>query len=166
MSKTVTSPYKDTTTPAASGSKEITNSNGIVIASAPNVDLKASPITKEWVLSGKPEARNRKLAVSADRTSSILVWDCTAGSFNWYYDTDETIVVLSGEALITSQEGVERRITAGDVVFFPAGVSATWLVPNYIRKAAVFRQSIPGPLAMFVRVWTRMLRKLGRKGSF
>jgi uncharacterized protein len=141
-------------------------SKSIVIAAAATADLKAAPIARDWILDGSPETRNKLIAKSFDQTSAILVWDCTAGRFNWHYGTDETLVVTSGEAFISDQNGGERQIGPGDVVFFPAGTSATWRVPKYIRKVALLRQTMPRPVGYGVRAWNlllRMLRPLERK---
>jgi len=140
--------------------------NPIVIASAASAhlqpaDLDLAPIPKSWILSGAPEARNKRLANSHDRTSSIVVWDCTIGHFNWHYVEDETLVVLSGEAFITNDRGEERRLAAGDMGFFPAGSSATWRVTSRVRKVAILRRTIPRPVVFGVRVWGRFLRMVG-----
>lgn len=139
----------------------------ILFADIEGSELRASPITREWILEGAPEARNAVLAKSGDKTSYTLMWDCTAGRFDWHYDIDETIVVKSGEAFINDRNGGgERRVGPGDVVFFPAGASATWRVPSYIQKIAFFRQTMPAPVAFGVRVWNLLMRKLRRtRGS-
>jgi len=135
----------------------------IVIDVASTADLQRTPISGDWVLEGTPLTRSRELARSRDLTSFVMVWDCTAGRFNWHYNKDETLVVLSGEAFITI-ENVERRIGAGDVVFFPAGSSSTWRVPNYIKKVAFLRHTMPRPLGFGVLAWNRFLRMVGVAG--
>jgi len=137
-------------------------SKSIVIAAASTADLTAAPVTPDWVINGVPKTRSRKLARSRDRTSYVIVWDCTAGRFNWHYDKDETLVVLSGEAFITNEKGEERRIGAGDVVFFPAGTSSKWHVPEYIKKVAVLRHTMPRPIGFGVLVWNLLLRIVWR----
>ena len=99
-------------------------------------DLHSAPIPKPWILSGTPEARNKHLAKSHDRTSNVIVWDCTPGHFNWHYSEDETVVVISGEVFITSEKGEEGRLGQGDMGFFPAGSSCTWRVTDRIKKIA------------------------------
>jgi hypothetical protein len=90
-----------------------------------------------------------------------MAWDCTAGRFQWHYNVDETLVVLAGEAFISSDGGEETRIGPGDVVYFPAGVSATWRVTDYIRKVAFLRQPVPPPFGFGVRAWHAFLRMAG-----
>src|SRR5262245_27602010 len=96
-------------------------SKSALIAAATTAGLNATSIARDWILEGKPETRSKELARSHDRTSHVMVWDCTAGRFNWHYNKDETLVVIEGEAFISDQNGGERRIGPGDMVFFPAG---------------------------------------------
>jgi len=133
----------------------------IVIAAATTADLEPAAVTPDWVLNGMPETRSKKLARSHDRTSHVMVWDCTAGHFNWYYDKDETLVVISGEAFITNEKGEERQLGPGDVVFFPAGTSSTWRVPRYIKKVAILRHTMPRPLGFGVLAWNLLRRIVG-----
>jgi len=136
-------------------------SKSIVVAPATTADRTAGPVTPSWVLSGKPETRSKELARSHDRTSNVMAWDCTAGSFTWHYNKDEVLVVLEGEAFITNETGEERRIGPGDVVFFPAGTSSKWHVPKYIRKVAFLRHTMPRPFGLAVLAWNLFLRIVG-----
>ena len=140
-------------------------SESIVMATAATADLEPSPIPRDWILQGTPEATKKQLARSADRTASTMAWDCTPGSFTWHYSEDETLVVISGEAFITNEKGEERRLAPGDMAFFPAGTSATWRVTSRIRKVAVVRYTVPGPLVFGMRVWRKILRILGLMGG-
>jgi uncharacterized protein len=135
-----------------------------VIAVANTTDLPPTPISPDWVLEGTPETRSQELARSHDLTSFAMAWDCTAGRFKWHYNKDETLVVLSGEAFITIDNG-ERRIGPGDVVFFPAGSSSTWRVPKYIKKVAFLRHTMPRPFGFGVLAWNKFLRIVGLAGS-
>jgi uncharacterized cupin superfamily protein len=134
-------------------------SRSIVVASA-GMELEATAISADWILSGKPETQTKEFARSRDRTWHGVVWDCTAGRFTWQYSKDESLVVITGEAFISYEGGEERRIGPGDIVFFPAGTSATWRVPNYIRKVAFVRHTMPRPAGFCVRAWNLILRKL------
>ena len=137
----------------------------IVMATAATADLEPEPIPPDWILAGTPEARSKKLARSHDWTSYVVVWDCTAGRFNWHYSKDEALVVVSGEALITNGNGEARRLLPGDLAFFPAGSSATWLVPDRIRKVAVLRETMWRPLGFGLRAWNKLLRIVGLAGK-
>ena len=133
-------------------------SNSIMIAAAEAVNLHPAPITPNWILSGQPETRSKELARSKDGTSYTMVWDCTAGQFNWHYNKDEALVVVTDESFITFDGQEERRIAPGDAVFFPCGVSAKWRVPNYIRKVAFVRHTMPRPAGYGVIAWNLFLR--------
>ena len=117
--------------------------------------LRPAPIPTPWILDGQPVARNRILSRSGDRTAITVVWDCTAGAFNWFYDSEETIHVLEGTARITFG-GRMKTIGPGSVVVFPAGSQARWDVDGYIRKLAIFRQTVPTPFSLTMRAWRRL----------
>ena len=121
-----------------------------------NVALTPAPIRSDWVLEGSPCARNSVLARSHDRTTLTMVWDCSAGRFRWVYDQDESIHIIEGGATLTFADGQVATVGPGDVVFFPAGSSATWEVKTYVRKFAVFRQPIPRPVALAVKACAKV----------
>jgi hypothetical protein len=119
-----------------------------------DLPLEPAPIHPDWIHEGAPQARNRIVSKSRDGAALTLLWECTAGVFTWRYDCDETIHVIEGEASLCDG-GKERRIAAGDVVFFPAGARVTWRVDRYIRKVAFFREVLPAPLILPMRIWWR-----------
>jgi len=138
-------------------------SKSVVMAVPANVDLGPTmqPMRPDSVLSGKPESRSKVLVRSRDWTAHILIWECTAGRFNWHYEQDESVVVVSGEAFMINENGEERRFGAGDVGFFPAGTSCTWYVPNGFRKVALVREPLWYPLGFAVKAWNKLLRMAG-----
>ena len=127
--------------------------------------LNPSPIHPEWVIEGNPIARNKVLSSSADGTASTLIWDCTAGRFNWFYDLDETIYVIEGGVVIRDAGGAARRLSAGDTIFFPAGVRAEWHVEDYIRKIAFCRVPLPRPIVFARRGYRFLKRLVGTRGG-
>jgi len=133
----------------------------IVMATAATIDLDPEPIPRDWILSGAPEARSRKLARSHDWTSHIVIWDCTPGTFSWHYSMDEVVIFVSGEAFMTNGSGEERRFGAGDLGFFPAGSTCTWRVTEHIRKVGVLRETIWRPLGLGLKLWKKLLRMTG-----
>jgi uncharacterized cupin superfamily protein len=90
----------------------------ILMVKPQHVKLQPEPIRPEWIISGNPTARSNKLATSRDNTSNVIVWDCTPGQFQWRYSQDETVVIVAGEAFITDQDGIERRLGPGELAFF------------------------------------------------
>ncbi len=133
-----------------------------LIVTAASVELEPAPIPPDWVVSGSPVARCKKMVRSHDRTSHIVIWDCTPGSFKWHYGMDETIVLISGEFFMINEKGEERRFGPGDLGFFPAGASCTWRITETVRKVAVLRESTWHPLRLGVKVWHKLLRVFGR----
>lgn len=121
-----------------------------------DIELLAAPIPPDWVLAGRPVARNAVLARSADRTALTMLWDCSAGRFRWRYDQDETVHILEGSAVLTLDDGRVEELSPGVVVFFPAGRTATWEVQTYVRKLAVFREPVPLTLALLVRAAAKL----------
>jgi uncharacterized cupin superfamily protein len=121
-------------------------------------EMEPDPIPAEWILSGTPQARTNKLVTSRDWSSTVVVWDCTPGSFKWHYSKDETVHFLSGEAFMTDDDGEEHRFGAGDIAFFPAGTTCTWRVTDHIRKVAVVRETMWRPLGFVLKVSKKILR--------
>jgi uncharacterized cupin superfamily protein len=142
-------------------------SKSIVVVPAESAELSgpATLLPRSQVLEGEPKTRSREFARSKDGTFYAMIWDCTAGRFNWGYNKDESLVVLTGEAFISWDGGEERRIAPGDTVFFRAGTSARWRVPNYIRKVAFLRHTMPKPAGYGVLAWNYLLRKLRGGGG-
>jgi len=135
--------------------------DGVVMGTAETCELGPEPINKEWILSGEPVARSKVVGRSKDWSSSVVVWDCTAGSFYWHYRQDEVIVVISGDAVLLGENGLERRFSAGDYGFFPAGSVAHWRVDSYIRKVALLKEPIWRPVGFAMKAWNKILRGVG-----
>jgi uncharacterized protein len=140
-------------------------SDWLTIEPASSDDLTPAPISPDWILAGTPRARSKVLATSRDRTMSIMTWECTAGRFNWHYNQDEMVIVVSGEVFIINDKGEERRLGQGDIAFFPAGSSCTWRVTDRIKKIAVLRKDLPSPLGFGVLAWHLLLRMTGIRGQ-
>lgn len=133
----------------------------IVFGDGGEVSLDACPINPAWVIEGAPMARNAILSRSADGGACTLIWDCTAGLFNWRYDIDETVYVLEGEVVVRDESGAEHRLGPGDSAFFPAGSSAVWRVEKYVRKVAFCRNPVPQPIMFAARVVKKLARMAG-----
>jgi uncharacterized protein len=127
--------------------------------------LGSAAINPGWILEGNPEARNKFLFSSADGTATTWLWDCTAGKFNWYYDIDETVYLIEGSVIIKDHAGGVSHVKAGESIFFPAGSSAEWTVPNYVRKFAILRAPLPRQVQFAKRVYHSLKRLIGRGNS-
>ena len=139
--------------------------DSILITTPATVELEPEPIPPDWIVSGTPVARCKKMLRSHDRTSHIVVWDCTPGSFKWFYGMDEAIIVISGEAFMIDEKGEERRFGPGDLGFFPAGTSCTWRITETLRKVGFLKESLWRPLGLGVKAWHKILRIVGLAGK-
>jgi len=127
----------------------------LIIVTPTDVDLPPDPIRPDWVLEGSPQVRSKRVAESEDGTSSVMVWSCTAGKFNWYYSVEEMLHIISGEVFVSDEKGEVRRLGPGDTAFFPSGSRSTWQVPEHVLKVAVCRHRMPRPLGYLLRAWNK-----------
>jgi uncharacterized protein len=131
--------------------------NPVIFAAPADVELNPAPIPADWIIEGNPQACSKRLAASADGTSTIMAWSCTAGRFKWHYTVDETIHLISGEVFVTDEKDNVRRVGPGDMVFFPAGSVSTWYIPDHVRKFAVCRQSMPRIAGFALRAFNKIV---------
>jgi hypothetical protein len=124
-----------------------------------DVVLTPRPIEPSWITEGNPVAQWHVLSRSADGLASTMVWECSEGRFNWYYDFDETVLILEGSIVLESDGMPPTRYTAGDVIFFKDGAHAKWHVEGRVRKLAFCRKTQPVWLGFAVRVILK-LRKI------
>ena len=136
----------------------IDKSRAAMIASATHVELSAAPITSSWVREGAPQARNAILSRSSDGMATTIVWDCTAGKFDWTYNIDETIYFLEGSAVISDRHSPPRRFGPGDVLFLPHGTVAHWHIEEYVRKVAFCRKTQPKLVTFGMRAARKLVR--------
>jgi uncharacterized protein len=129
----------------------------VVFASPATAELVPVPIPRDWIIEGAPQARSARLATSADGTSSVIAWACSAGRFNWHYAVDETLHIIAGEVFVTNEKDEVRRLGPGDMVFFPAGSRSTWHVPHEVRKLAICRHSMPRSCGYVLRAWNKLV---------
>jgi len=61
------------------------------------------------------------------------IWECEPKTFTWYYDEQETCLILEGCASVKA-ENKEISFNAGDLVIFPKGLSCEWTVTKKIKK--------------------------------
>jgi hypothetical protein len=135
---------------------------GVLQVSRGEVELQDHPINPDWVLEGEPRARISEWAESADGTTSHWTWDCTAGRFRWYYDVDETIVVIQGSVALRVDDESPVLLGVGDAAYFPAGHWVTWTVDSYVRKHAVVRVPVPRTMRYAVNGFGRRMHRLRR----
>jgi uncharacterized cupin superfamily protein len=134
----------------------LTETDPLIVTSRLDRELALAPIEPSWIRSGSPVARNSVLSTSADGDAATILWECSAGEFDWHYGIDETVYILEGAVIIQSDSMPATRYSAGDVIFFKRGASARWRVEERIRKLAFCRQ-VRDPL------WIRIPRGLWRR---
>ena len=117
------------------GSVTITDvPRSILRINAGSVDLKPDPIPADWILDGNPQASVNILVTSQDWSSTVVVWDCTPGSFKWHYSKDETAHFLFGQAFMIDPDGEEHRFGAGDIAFFPEEPHVLGALRNILER--------------------------------
>lgn len=112
-----------------------------VFAGVDSIFLKPAPIEPTWIISGAPAARAGMHSNSADAGASTNIWDCSAGTFNWHFGWDETVMILEGSVRVTSPEGITTELKTGDIGYFPARTQWRWQVDHYVRKIAFNRRA-------------------------
>jgi uncharacterized cupin superfamily protein len=120
------------------------------------VNLTPRPIEPSWIIEGNPVAQWHVLSRSADGLASTMVWECSEGRFNWYYDFDETVLILEGSIVLESEGMPPTRYIAGDVIFFKDGAHAKWHVEGRVRKLAFCRKTQPVWLGFALRVFLKL----------
>jgi hypothetical protein len=133
---------------------------GLIEIAKLTVDLTPRPIEPSWILEGKPEASWCVLSQSADGLATTMVWHCTAGKFNWFYDFDETVLILEGAIVLESDSVPPTRYTAGDVIFFKDGAYAKWHIEDHVRKLAFCRKTSPVWFGFALRVFLKLKKML------
>jgi len=124
------------------------------------VDLMPRRIEPSWILEGKPEATSCVLSQSADGLATTMVWHCTEGKFDWFYDFDETVLILDGSIVLESDGMPSTRYTAGDVIFFKDGAHAKWHVEGHVKKLAFCRKTSPVWFGFTLRVFLKLRKML------
>ena len=104
-----------------------------------------------------------EIARSGDGTAVSVIWDCTAGEFEWRFGVDETVHILQGDVFVRGATGGERRLVVGDVAFFASGSVTYWRVESYVRKLAFCRHSMPTPFGLALRAFNRVKSLAGIK---
>jgi uncharacterized cupin superfamily protein len=137
-------------------------SRSLIEAAKFAVDLAPAPIEKSWIIEGNPVAQNRVLFHSQDGLAQTIVWQCSEGKFNWYYDFDETVFILEGSIVLENDNMPPTRFGPGDVIVFNNGAHARWHVEGHVRKLAFCRKPQPYILGLAGRVMSKISRVIFR----
>ncbi len=128
----------------------------LISASLDDLEMAPKPIEPSWVLAGNPQARLSLHSRAYDDQATTAIWDCTAGTFRWYFGWDETVMILEGEVHITAEDGSQRTLKAGDIAYFPGKSWATWHIDTYVRKIAFCRKEFPTPINLALKLRDRL----------
>jgi uncharacterized cupin superfamily protein len=140
-------------------------SGALIEVASTAANLTPSPIESSCIIEGNPVAQATVLSKSADGQAWTMVWQCSVGKFNWYYNFDETLVILEGSIVLESDAMPPTRYGAGDVIFFKDGAHAKWHVESDVRKLAFCRKSQPVLLGFVLRVLSKIKRTLMPAGT-
>ena len=66
------------------------------------------------------------------------VWTCEVSEFEWYYDSEETCLIIEGEVTV-SYGAKSISFAEGDYVVFPKGLSCVWKVTKPVSKHYIFK---------------------------
>lgn len=128
--------------------------------------LSPAPVPQAWVRVGQPTATATHLWKSDDGTASTVLWECTAGTFDWHYREEETVHVIEGEVFVEVDGAPRFRLGPGDTALFRAGARAVWTVPDRVRKVAILRLEMPAVVSLPLRAWHKLWRVLrARSGA-
>lgn len=132
----------------------------IQTGSTSNTKFEPSPLDPTWVTEGTPAPRGLTLTKSSDDMLSCGLWDCGVGKFKFHYFCDEIVHILEGEVIV-QEPGAEYTLRAGDVAYFPEGLTTHWTVPNYVRKFCIHRCTKRTLLGRIVGKLRKVFGKVG-----
>jgi uncharacterized cupin superfamily protein len=121
-------------------------------------NLTPSPIKPSWIIEGNPVAQSSVLSKSADGLAQIIVWECSEGKFNWYYDLEETLLILEGSVVLENDTMSPTLYGPGDIICFKDGAHAKWFVESRVKKLAFVRMNQPALLGFALRVLSKIKR--------
>ncbi len=66
------------------------------------------------------------------------IWTKEVSEFPWTSEQIETCDLLTGDAIVTPDQGEPVQITSGDLVTFPAEMSCIWKILTDVKKHYYF----------------------------
>ena len=66
------------------------------------------------------------------------IWGCEVSEFDWYYDSEETCLLIEGEVEVR-YDGGQVKFGAGDMVVFPKDLKCVWKVTKAVKKHYIFK---------------------------
>ena len=84
---------------------------------------------------GSPAVAQRTL--HRTHCSSLDVWECGPGEFEWQMDSNQSACVLAGRAEVDLADGRHVLLAPGNAVFFAEGLHGHWVVSDTIRMVTI-----------------------------
>lgn len=103
-----------------------------------SVDAEEGAPETERVIAGSPTFRTWNIE-EAEGGIYAGLWEATPGKWRISYDEWEYFHVLSGHSIVTSEDGEERHLRAGDRMILRPGFRGTWEVVETTLKDYVIR---------------------------
>lgn len=91
--------------------------------------MKQSPVSQITVEINPAQSRLDTLNVNKWPT-----WEKEISTFPWTFHEQEMAYILKGECIITPKDGAPVSFGKGDLVIFPAGMTANWQVIKPLHK--------------------------------
>jgi uncharacterized cupin superfamily protein len=107
--------------------------NHIINPKVIQLDLKKYDLETKNIKSGEPKIMTNTFSDAFNYRSRYGVFESGPSVWNWHFNTNETIYILSGQVLIDYQ-GERLVLNPGDVTHFKIGTDAVFNVPVGFKK--------------------------------
>ena len=95
-------------------------------------DVSTGPVNNP--LEGEPQATTRNFFESPDQHFFAGIWESTKGKWPVSYTEQEFVHMLTGEAILTDEQGKAEHVKAGDSFVVQAVFKGTWESLGEVRK--------------------------------
>jgi uncharacterized protein len=99
---------------------------------APEVEVGQASAAR--LLAGQYKTKTWNHFTGEDDRLFCGIWECTPGKASLTYDEWEFCHIISGEAVLTNDQGKSWTVAEGDAFIIPAGFSGTWETIKKLRK--------------------------------
>ena len=86
------------------------------------------------LISGKYETKTWNHFTGEEGRLYCGIWECSRGKVSCTYTEWEFCHIISGEAVLKSENGDKWRVKKGDGFIIPAGFKGTWETVKKLRK--------------------------------
>jgi len=107
---------------------------------AATADAPWEPVAADKIISGTPETRTQVLYEDAAAKQYAGEWEATVGCWRIAYTEWEYVRVLSGQCIVTGEDGTRIAAGPGDSFVIEPGFTGTWEVRAPMHKLWVIRE--------------------------